>query len=128
MLIKAQSQLKSARRRATALRKRYNQPPIVRIASIASGGAISALVTQYSPIQTVATIPISAVTGVAMVAGGAFMKGTQSEMLINIGSGMLACGLQDFTKNQLSAMGETCQENSNQKAVDVTKHKAKHNL
>ena len=105
MLIKAQSQLKSARRRATELRKRYNQPPIVRIASIASGGAISALVTQYSPIQTVATIPISAVTGVAMVAGGAFMKGTQSEMLINIGSGMLACGLQDFTKNQLSAMG-----------------------
>ena len=104
-LVKAQSQLKSARKRATALRKRYNQPPLVRIASIASGGAVSALVTQYSPVSTIATIPVSAVAGIAMVAGGAFMRGSQSEVLINIGSGMLACGLQEFTKIQLSAMG-----------------------
>ena len=104
-LIKAQSQLKSARKRATSLRKRYSQPPIMRIATISAGGAASALVTQYSPIAQVAGVPISALTGVAMVAGGAFMKGQQSELLINIGSGMLACGVQDFTKNQLQAMG-----------------------
>lgn len=104
-LIKAKSQLASARKRATALRRRYNQPPIMRVVSIAGGGAAAGLVDVYSPYKEIAGVPVSALAGVAFVAGGSFMRGGQSELLINLGAGMLACAAKDITKNQLSIMG-----------------------
>ena len=40
-----------------------------------------------------------------MVIGGAFVRGPSQQILINVGSGMLACQLQTFTRNQLQDMG-----------------------
>jgi hypothetical protein len=100
-LVRAEKALESAKSRARSLAKRYNQPPLMRIGTQVAGGALSGVAQVYSPIQDVMGVPVDAIAGVALVAVGSFTKGTQSDLAINLGTGMLCAVASRYTKDML---------------------------
>ena len=100
-LVRAEKALQSAKMRANRLAKRYNKPPMTKIAVQVGGGALSGAVRVYSPIQELYGLPVDGIAGVALVAGGSFTKGKQAELMLDLGAGMLAAAASRYTENML---------------------------
>ena len=100
-LVRAEKALASAKARANRLSKRYNKPPMAKIAVQVGGGALAGAVRVYSPVQNVYGLPIDSIGGVALIMGGTFTKGKQAELMLDLGAGMLASSASRFTEDML---------------------------